>query len=232
MKPEVRNELKMDLKGKTISFLGDSITEGACVSDIEKNRYDNVVLHELGLKKVNNYGISGTRIAHQLKPSEKARHDMNFCGRCFDMDPSSDVIVVFGGTNDYEHGDAPLGSVEDESRTTFCGSMNYLIDKIRELYPEATLVVMTPARRKDDFLPCERKKDLCGIVGPILKEYVDDIVEICRRKKVPVLNLFEKLDIDPNLQEDYEKYTGDGLHFNDIGHVIIGKLLAGFLRDL
>ena len=174
----------MDLKGKTISFLGDSITEGACVSDIGKNRYDNVVFRELGLKKVNNYGISGTRITHQFTPSEKARHDLDFCGRCFDMDPSSDVIVVFGGTNDYEHGDAPVGTVGDKCRITFCGSYDYLIDKIRELYPKAKLVVMTPAHRKDDALPSIMKRELFGIIGSPLKEYVDDIVEICRNKNV------------------------------------------------
>ncbi|MBO7349207.1 MAG: SGNH/GDSL hydrolase family protein [Spirochaetales bacterium] len=222
----------MDFNGKTVSFLGDSITEGACVSDIEKNRYDNVVLRELGLKKVNNYGISGTRIAHQFTPSEKARHDLDFCGRCFDMDPSSDVIVVFGGTNDYGHGDAPLGTVGDKCRITFCGCMNYLIDTIRELYPKAKLVVMTPAHRVDDFLAPEKKKDLYGIIGLSLKDYVDDIVEICKMKNVPVLNLFENLGIDPNKKEDYEKYTGDGLHFNDSGHVAIGKLLSEFLRSL
>jgi lysophospholipase L1-like esterase len=222
----------MDLKGKTISFLGDSITEGACVSDIGKNRYDNVVFRELGLKKVNNYGISGTRITHQFTPSEKARHDLNFCGRCFDMDPSSDVIVVFGGTNDYEHGDAPVGTVGDKCRITFCGSYDYLIDKIRELYPKAKLVVMTPAHRKDDALPSVKKRELFGIIGSELKEYVDDIVEICRRKNVPVLNLYEKLGIDPNNEDDCKKYTGDGLHFNDNGHQVIGKLLASFLRDL
>ena len=31
----------MELKGKTINFLGDSITEGVGVSDIQNNRYDN-----------------------------------------------------------------------------------------------------------------------------------------------------------------------------------------------
>ncbi len=222
----------MDLKGKTVSFLGDSITEGACVSDIKNNRYDNVVMRELGLGKVNNYGISGTRISHQFTPSEKARHDLNFCGRCFDMDPTSDLIVVFGGTNDYGHGDAPLGNIDDQDRKTFCGSVNYLIGKIRELYPSAVLVMMTPAHRVGDSLAPEEKKVKCGITGQPLKDYVDAEVAICRKNNVPVLNMYEELGIDPNRQDDCEKYTGDGLHFNDAGHNVIGKLLASFLRKL
>ena len=222
----------MDLRGKTVSFLGDSITEGAWVQDKSGNRYDNVVFRELGLGKVNNYGVSGTRIAHQYTPSQKARHDLDFCGRCFDMDPASDVIVVFGGTNDYGHGDAPLGSTNDQGRITFCGCVNYLICKIRELYPSAVLVMMTPAHRINDGLPPKKKRDEFGIIGQPLKEYVDSIVEICSRHNVPVLNLYERLGIDPNIPEDFEKYTADGLHFNDAGHVRIGKLLASFLREM
>ena len=55
---------------------------------------------------------------------------------------------------------------------------------------------------------------------------------ICRKNNVPVLNMYEELGIDPNRQDDCEKYTGDGLHFNDAGHNVIGKLLASFLRKL
>lgn len=54
----------MDLHNATINFLGDSITEGAGASCLE-NRYTDVLAREFGLKKANNYGISGTRIARQ-----------------------------------------------------------------------------------------------------------------------------------------------------------------------
>jgi len=222
----------MDFKGKTISFLGDSITEGACVRDIASNRYDNIVGRDLGFAKVKNYGIGGTRIAHQTKPSEKARHDLNFCARCYDLDPASDVIVVFGGTNDYGHGDAPLGKVGDKDRTTFCGSVDYLINRIRELYPNAFLVFMTPAHRQGDTLPSDDKLQRCGIVGRPLVEYVDAVVAICKSYNVPVLNLYKDLGVDPNNLSDFEKYTGDGLHYNDEGHHLIAKKLEEFLKSL
>ncbi len=71
----------MKLEGLTVNFLGDSITEGAGVSNIPENRYDNRLKKAYGLKATNNYGIGGTRIAHQEKPSEKPRYDLCFCGR-------------------------------------------------------------------------------------------------------------------------------------------------------
>ena len=52
----------MELKGKIIDFLGDSITEGVGVTDRENNRYDNILKRQFGLKATYNYGIGGTRI--------------------------------------------------------------------------------------------------------------------------------------------------------------------------
>lgn len=54
----------MKLQGATVNFLGDSITAGVGASRAE-NRYTDVAAREFGLKKANNYGISGTRIARQ-----------------------------------------------------------------------------------------------------------------------------------------------------------------------
>ena len=222
----------MELKGKVIDFLGDSITEGhGLASDI--NRYDKYIERTCDLKKANNYGIGGTRIAHQGHPSVKARWDMDFCGRCWDMDPSADIIVVYGGTNDYGHGDAPFGEIGDTERTTFCGSVDHLIRTIKELYPSAVLAMVTPAHRFDDGTnPPEEKMTKLNIVGRRLEEYADAIVKIASSHGVPVLNLLEKLDIDPKKPEDCEKYTFDGLHFNDEGHIALAKCIIEFLKSI
>ena len=86
----------MKLEGKIVDFLGDSITEGVGVKDCENNRYDNRIKKQCNLKVAYNYGISGTRIAHQRKPSEKPRYDLCFCGRAYDLIPKADVVVVYG----------------------------------------------------------------------------------------------------------------------------------------
>lgn len=222
----------MELKGKVIDFLGDSLTEGRGLND-DANRFDRYIAKACGLKKANNYGISGSRIAYQRNPSEKARHDLDFCGRCYDMDPSADIIVVFGGTNDYGHGDAPFGRIGDKDRTTFCGSVDYLINRIRELYPSALLVMVTPGHRYDDATdPPQDKLASCGIVGKRLEEYVDAIVRISDSYGVPVLNLLEKLDIDPKKPADRGKYTLDGLHYNDLGHIAVAECMMEFLKSL
>lgn len=42
----------MKLEGKSIAFLGDSITEGTGVDDKENNRYDHVIQQRCSLKPV------------------------------------------------------------------------------------------------------------------------------------------------------------------------------------
>ena len=53
----------MELKGKSIFFLGDSITEGVGASEYDKSYVP--VFAELSGANVKNYGISGSRIARQ-----------------------------------------------------------------------------------------------------------------------------------------------------------------------
>ena len=222
----------MELKGKVIDFLGDSLTEGRGVAD-ENNRYDRYIERVCGLKRANNYGIGGTRIAFQGRPSVKAKHDLDFCGRCYLMDPEADIIVVFGGTNDYGHGDAPFGKIGDKERTTFCGAVDYLINKIRELYPSAKLVMVAPGHRFDDAtMPPIDKLERLGIVGETLETYVNAMVEIASSYDVPVLNLYRELPIDPKKPEDREKYTIDGLHYNDAGYIEVAKKIIAFLENL
>ena len=107
----------MILEGSVINFLGDSITQGVGANCIE-NRYTDVLARQFGLKRANNYGISGTRIARQRVVTDDP-FDQDFCMRMDGMDTSADAVVVFGGTNDFGHGDAPLGTPADRDPSTF-----------------------------------------------------------------------------------------------------------------
>ncbi len=222
----------MNLEGKVISFLGDSNTAGRNVADIENNRFDNVILKRCKLKRVNNYGISGTRIAYQRVPSPKARHDGDFCIRAWDLDPESDIIVVMGGSNDYGTGDAPLGNPGDSTRATFCGAVEYLCKLLKDLYPDATVVFLTPPHCKDDGVPSRNPlKENCP-ESHVLSDYVDMILEIVPKYGFPVFDLYRKLGIDFNNPEQCRKYSFDGLHFNDAGNIVLANAIIEFLEKL
>ena len=220
----------MELKGKKINFLGDSITEGHSVADIPNNRFDHVLKVSCGLKEARNYGVGGTRIAHQFRPSAEARWDLNFCGRAEKMNPEADVVVVFGGTNDYGHGDAPFGKIGDRDRGTFCGAVRWLMEYLTDKYPEATIVFMTPARRLGDLEPSTSVHRYYPSLP--LKAYVDVIKETAKDYPIAVLDLYAELGIDPNQEADRVAYTAEGLHFNDAGHRVIAEKLQEFLLAL
>lgn len=224
----------MELKGKIIDFLGDSITEGVGVTDRANNRYDNVLKKNCGLAATYNYGIGGTRIAHQSKPSAKPRHDLCFCGRAYDLNKDADIIVVYGGINDYIHGDAPFGEIGDTTPATFCGGVYFLMDLIKTQHPGKTVVFMTSARLcydgMDGSKPSIRPQKAPGAKN--LFAYIDAVKQTAAKFDIPVLDLYEKLGINPVNPEEKEKYTVDGLHFNDAGHHIIAARLQEFLEAL
>ena len=224
----------MELKGRIIDFLGDSITEGYGVEDCANNRYDSILKRECELKEAYNYGIGGTRLAHQRVPSEKPRYDLCFCGRAYNLDPSADIIVVYGGVNDYIHGDAPIGEMGDQTPATFCGAVWWLMNFLKTTYVGKPIVFMTPARTYrdgiSDLVPSNR---LCKLpdAKPLLF-YVETIKETAKQFDIPVLDLYHNLGIDPHDPEDHANLTVDGLHFNDAGHKIIAAKLKAFLEAL
>ena len=223
----------MELKGLKVNFLGDSITEGVGVSDRENLRYTSVFERETGTI-VNNYGIGGTRLAHQEKPSETPRYDLCFCGRAYLMEKSADVVVVYGGVNDYIHGDAHFGTMEDKTPVTFCGAVYFLMNLLKERYPEKPIVFLTPAHMNfkgtsdKEVSPRPMKKP----DAQPLSAYVEVVKARGAELGIPVLDLFESLGIDPNNEDDKANYTVDGLHFNDEGQKILAKVVGDFLSAL
>ena len=134
-----------------IGFIGDSITFGVGASKPEYC-YVNRVKQALGCEVVN-YGISGTRIARQTRISENHQWDMDFNLRLGFVDSRLDKLFVFGGTNDFGHGDAPFGNLDSDDIYTFCGAVNSLINKLERDFPNSRLIFMTPLHRLGETVP-------------------------------------------------------------------------------
>ncbi|MBQ8409332.1 MAG: SGNH/GDSL hydrolase family protein [Clostridia bacterium] len=218
----------MELKGLKINFLGDSITEGHGTTT-KDNTFWNILGRNTGAT-VRGYGIGGTRFAKQTNPSANPRHDLDFIMRAKEMDPDADMVVVFGGTNDFGHGDAPLGCFADRENTTFYGACHVLFTDLINKYPEATIVIMTPLHRcNEDNLRGDGFK--AEEVAP-LSTYVKIIKEVAEYYSLPVLDMWSVSGIQPRVPVIKQKYCPDGLHPNDAGHALMAKRLEGFLRSL
>ncbi len=222
----------MKLEGLKINFLGDSITQGVGASSADAV-YHAVLKKEAGLREARNYGISGTRFALQKEAPQNPKDDYidvnSFCKRFDKMDDDADIVVVFGGTNDYGHGDAPLGGFSDRTPDSFYGACHYLFSGLVKKYLGKPIVIMTPLHRANET----KNTGSCKKTGVgTLRDYVNIIREVAEYYSLPVLDLYASSGIQPEIEEIRNMYVPDGLHPNDNGNAVIAHKLKLFLESL
>ncbi|MBQ8207281.1 MAG: SGNH/GDSL hydrolase family protein [Clostridia bacterium] len=222
----------MKLEGLKINFLGDSITQGVGASSAD-TVYHAVLKKEAGLREAKNYGISGTRFALQKGTPQRPKDDYvdinSFCERFDKMDDDADAVVVFGGTNDYGHGDAPLGGFSDRTPDTFYGACHYLFSGLVKKYLGKQIVIMTPLHRANETI----NTGSCKAAGVgTLRDYVNIIREVAEYYSLPVLDLYASSGIQPEIKEIRDEFVPDGLHPNDKGNAVIAHKLKLFLESL
>ena len=217
----------METKNKKINFLGDSITEGVGASCPENNYVS--VFGRISGAQVRNYGIGGTRIAKQRSKSDSEKWDMDFVGRVEDMDADADIVVVFGGTNDFGHGDSKIGDFESRDEYTFYGAMHSLCIKLINKYPNSEIIFMTPLHRlgEDDDVNGIGLRNQRNLAG-----YVDIIKEVAAYYGLPVLDLFSTSGLQPKVDIIRELYMPDGLHPSDRVAERIARRLYSFISAL
>ena len=214
----------MILNGIKANFLGDSITEGCGTSDRASKVFHALIGKRNGMV-VRGYGIGGTRFAKQQVPTEgKPRHDLDFCQRVEQMEKDADLLVIFGGTNDYGHGDAPFGEEGDRTPDSFIGACHHLFRRAIELYPNTKIVVMTPLHRENENKPNRHGRKLC--------EYVEVIRKVAEHYSLPIIDLWKISGIQPEVGIIKEKYCPDGLHPNDAGHEKMAAIIEAQLSAL
>lgn len=218
----------MDLKDKKILFLGDSITKGSGCTEIDEV-YWKQLEKNTGATCVG-YGIGGTRFAKQTEEGDIYEEYGNFCVRASQMDDEADIVVVFGGTNDYGHGDAPFGKIGDKTSDTFCGAVDYVINVLVNKYPEALIVFLTPTHRLGETGRTHNERGIRQ--DKTLEDYVNAEIAICAKYSIPVLDLFRVSGIQPEIDAVRERFLPDGLHPNKNGNARIASRLEGFLRKL
>ncbi|MBR5459542.1 MAG: SGNH/GDSL hydrolase family protein [Clostridia bacterium] len=214
----------MKIEGKKVCFLGDSITAGNCTTCMDK-RFHQIIAKKYNLAYAIPYGVPGTRIARQTVPTvHETPSDLTYEIRAEIMPRDAEVIVVFGGTNDYGYGDAVFGNVDDindDNIYSFCGGLNSLMNRLERDFPNAQKIFLTPIHRKDENSPSRPE-------GKILADYAAAIKSICEKRGYPVIDLFSINPIDA--------WDGalmpDGLHPNDAGHAILAEVIATEIERL
>ena len=144
----------MELKGKKVNFLGDSITQGVGVSAPDK-KYVEVFAKKYGTALVRNYGISGTRIARQKQTSVRTTWDVDFRTRLPLMEKEADLVFIFGGTND-SWADCPLGKEQLCGWTvkdlyTVLPAIGYLVHRAKTVLKDTRVIFVINTELKDEI---------------------------------------------------------------------------------
>lgn len=215
-------------ENKVICFLGDSITEGVGASVPDKKYVE--VFREITGYEVRNYGVSGTRFARQKKLSSPASFDYDFQLRAdmlISMEKQIDYVFVFGGTNDFGHGDAGLGELSDTDPYTFCGGANNVFHKLVSTYGRDKVCCILPLHRWNEKNPYGSGKKYISVP---LEEYRRLLVAIINKFNLSSVDLWEKGLPAPQSCMAGE-YFADGLHPNDKGHRLIAEKLAEYIKN-
>lgn len=215
-----------------INVLGDSITEGVGARTPDK-AYP-VVLSKLTGAVVNNYGLSCSRITDV---SGGWSNPASFIDRMYNMDKAADLVIVFGGTNDFWFGDCPIGKRTDTCVNTFYGALNTMIPYLKSAHPNADIVFVTPYQQsKDADMTHSYKRSTYGNFGTgTLNQYRIAILDRCEYYGVPVLDLYADYELNTvdnrKALEMYGNYLCDGCHLNDAGYNLLARKIYQFIMQ-
>lgn len=235
---------------KRVAYFGDSITDPR--NKASKKKYWTFLQEWLGMTPYV-YAVSGRMwddIPRQAEQCMKEHGD------------SIDAIIIFMGTNDYNNG-VKIGEWYTEKeeevmyghgqpkkmvmrkrqylcmdKDTYKGRINIALDKVKRMYPDKQIVLLTPIHRQN-FHANEKNwqcsEDYTNQCGLYLKEYVDAVKEASNIWAVPVIDLNALCGLYP-MADEYAKFfknaATDRLHPNDLGHERIAKTLMYQLLTL
>lgn len=229
---------------KRVAYFGDSITDPK--NDGSKQKYWHFLQEWLGITPYV-YAVSGRQWNDIPRQADRlyAEHG-----------DSVDAILIFIGTNDYNqgvpigewyeekaeqveyaHGGKPKQLVDRQRRymkmdnNTYRGRINMALDKVKRMYPDKQIVLLTPIHRaqfhrsETNWQITEDYTNQCGIY---LEEYIQAVKDAGNIWAVPVIDMNAVSGLYP-MMDEHVQYFKDGdtdrLHPNDKGHERLARTL-------
>lgn len=202
------------LKGLKWVALGDSLTE----KNIRTTKnYHDYIADETGVVVVN-MGVGGS--GYKKREGENKA----FYQRVLNTPLDADIVTIFGSGNDLS---LTLGTPTDSGTDTLCGCINTTIDNLYSILPTVKLGIITPTPwGKYPTHEVNNKMDL----------YSNAIVEICKRRGIPCLDLYHSSNMRPwddtfkNLM--YKRDDGNSVHPDEDGHKFMYRRFLTFIESL
>lgn len=214
---EILNANTYDFSSMKIACLGDSLTEGSNLDDLENYQqysYPSVLKNLLNAEEVYNLGIGGSSYGRYW--------DQAFVDRYKEIPQDTDIIVIMGGTNDgFAASEKELGSLAQKASRTFYGDVDELMRGLKADYPSAKIIFVTPLPNiLHDYLRTEREYLLPQ------KVFVNAIKELAAAHEIDVIDLYNSNILDTHDTDVISSFMPDGVHGNQDGYQILAEHIA------
>lgn len=223
------NTASLSTRIKKIACLGDSITEGVNASGWQWHRYIDSWCKGNGIETtVINLGIGGTLVSDAVGNTAQA-----FVRRLDTIPTDADVVVVFGGTNDWGN-NATLGAISDTGTITFYGAYKHILEWLAVNRPNAKVLTITPLKRyyRGSGTVWKNAQTEPNSKGNLLGDYVQAVKEVSDLYAVPCVDLHNDSGLNPVLEVVRTRYMGDGLHPTAEGNKRMYPVILDKMRPL
>ncbi len=206
------------LEGLTVNALGDSYFGGSGLPQAQI--WLNLWAKKYGME-MHNYGIGGSTVTY-------GGHEP-MCVRYANMqNNNADIVILEGGRNDF-NGQFPLGELSSEDITTYMGAWNVLIDGVREKYPNAMIVMISPWNFPYEGGKALQREDYIGAMRAVAEAQGVYFIDASVKKDTGV-------DMEsPYFRREYCKNENDVSHLNAEGMKLVmpnfDKLIAACYED-
>lgn len=206
-----------DFSNVKIACLGDSLT--AATNLIHEENYAQMTYpyflkQTLGAEEVVNLGIGGSSVGRYW--------DQAFVDRYREIPNDTDLIIVMGGTNDgFCATRKELGTLEERMPRTFAGDLDELLRGLKENYPEAEIVLVTPLSNVlHDML---RKKNEALLPQSM---FTDMMEKLALEYGVNYIDLYHTNFLDTHDAAIIHNFMPDGVHGNASGYQLLAEHIA------
>ena len=191
--PEVPEEPEEEISwaGKKIAILGDSISCGAYPG----------ILKELSGAELQNLAVSGSLLAGGIT------------GKVAQVAENADLVIVFGGTNDYWHKKTNIGAADSTDAKTFVGALRYIHTYLKTERPMARLLFVFPPDQTYGGKP-----STTDFGYGTLADFRAAFLNFCETEGIHYLDLGET-------EFDSAQHSSDGVHPTAAGHQIIAQAI-------
>lgn len=185
----------MELKGKTVVFLGSSVTYGSASGGWSMCDY---LQETCGCRSVK-WAVSGTTLA-DIEEGSYVRRMLE----AMDTQEECDLFICQLSTNDASRG-LEQGSIStqraDFDTDTVFGAMEFIIDSVQKKW-NCPVAFYTGTRYN----------------SPAYQRMVDGLRIIAKKWDIHIIDLWDDPDMNAVTQDEYRRYMSDPIHPNREGY--------------